>query len=59
MSFLKKVLEVIAPKLIPESSDGLRAMITASLDEWEAKAEQTKNPFDDILVKVVRKALGL
>ena len=43
---VKMLLDAISPQL--------REMIRAGLSEWEAKAQTTANPWDDLLVRFLR-----
>lgn len=59
MSYLKELMEDLAVKAVPKASTGIKTAITKALDTLEAKAKATSNPFDDILILIIRKALGL
>ena len=43
---VQMILDAISPQL--------REMIRAGLAEWEAKAQTTANPWDDLLVRFLR-----
>ena len=51
LDILRAVLGGVSPEM--------RKMLTESLDKMEAKAKETKLPFDDIAVMVLRAATGL
>lgn len=44
--------------LLVKASPELKAMLCGKLDELEAKAKETRNPFDDILVKMAKGMVG-
>lgn len=52
---LLNVLRSILLKATPD----VRQKLTQLLDDWEEKAKATPNPFDDLLVFVVRGLLGV
>lgn len=51
-----KLLDIfgLVDKILNSISAELREVIKKSLVEWEAKAKETPNPLDDILVKIAR-----
>jgi|2_EtaG_2_1085320.scaffolds.fasta_scaffold51984_2 hypothetical protein len=56
--FLKiaaKVLGVIVTALTPE----IRDMVSDTIKGWEAKAEETENPWDDHFVAILKEILGI
>ena len=50
LALFLKILSLISPEL--------RAMIKASLDEWEVKAKETSTIVDDILVAIAKMLFG-
>lgn len=48
----------LLPKLIAGLSPEVKAEITQALDKMETKAQQTKLPFDDVGVAMLRMMLG-
>jgi hypothetical protein len=54
-NLLSTILMIVVGAVTPE----LREALSKSVVEWEAKAAQTKNPFDDILVKIIKAMLGM
>ena len=53
-----KILDVLL-SLLTGMSPELREELKAAIDKMEAKAKQTKLPFDDVAVKLLRIATGL
>lgn len=54
MKWLQMILGIFG-MLTPE----LRAEFKVFFDNWEAKAKETKNPADDVIVAVLRGLLGV
>lgn len=56
-----KLLDIfgLLDKMLNSISTELREAIKKSLTEWEAKAEATPNPLDDLVVKFVRIILNV
>jgi len=61
MSNLLKLLDVfgLLDKFLNSISADLREAIKTSLTEWEAKAKETPNPVDDLVVKFLRILLNV
>lgn len=51
LALLKKIIETISPQL--------REFILEMLTKMEAKAKETDNPLDDVLVLVLRVLFGM
>jgi len=51
---MKNWLRELLKLLIPVISAPLREVIIASVDDWEKKAAQTANPWDDIFVGLLK-----
>ena len=56
-----KILDVfgLLDKFLNSISGDLREAIKKSLVEWEAKAKETPNPIDDLVVKFLRIILNV
>jgi len=56
-----KILDVfgLLDKFLNSISGDLREAIKKSLVEWEAKAKETPNPIDDLVVKLLRIILNV
>ena len=52
---LAGVLKTVAQKATPE----IREEFKRHLDEWQDRCEATPNPFDDLLVFIIRGLIGL
>jgi len=61
MDKLLKLLDVfgLLDKFLNSISGDLREAIKKSLIEWEAKAKETPNPVDDLVVKFLRILLNV
>jgi hypothetical protein len=57
MTWLLKVFGIFTG-FIDKITPQLRSEIESALDKWEAKAKETKNPYDDILVQLVKGLFG-
>lgn len=55
---MKKWMWDLMIMLFLKASPEIRAVVCQKLDELEAKAKETKNPFDDILVKMAKGMAG-
>ena len=44
--------------MLMKASPELKAVVCQKLDELEAKAKETKNPWDDMLVKMAKSVAG-
>ena len=56
-SFLSSLFVKILPLLLVNVTPDLRGVLVSFLDKLEQTAKQTKSPFDDILVSVLRAVL--
>ena len=54
-SVIQTLLAMLVPMLTPE----IKAEIGAFLDQIEAKAKATPNPYDDIAIHIIRIVTGL
>jgi len=56
-----KILDIfgLLDKFLNSISGDLREAIKKSLTEWEAKAKETPNPLDDLVVKLLRIILNV
>ena len=51
--WLLRIIALVIPQVSPQIRDGLCSL----LNELEAKAKETKNPWDDILIGLVKTIL--
>ena len=56
---MEKILAKIAEKIVSQMSDGLRNEIKAAVVKLEAVAAETGNPWDDILVLILKVVVGV
>ena len=56
---MPKWLFVLLQFLWPRISEPLRRAIEDSIRDWEAKAKETSNDLDDVIVAVVKWIMGI
>lgn len=56
---MNKILLNILMLILPSMTEPFRGFIVSALDEIQKKAEETKNEYDDMAIKVIREILGL
>ena len=56
---MEKVMAKILERILAQMSDQFRAQLITMIKNLEKAAEQTENPWDDILVLVLKCAVGI
>lgn len=58
-TFALKAAAKLLGTLIKTLSPEIRDIVTKTVNEWEAKAKETENPWDDHFVALVKEILGI
>jgi len=56
---MEKIIAKVIEKVISQMSDNFRKQIIESIKDLEVAAEATQNPWDDILVLILKVAVGI
>ena len=56
---MEKIISKIIEKLLEQMSDELRQSLVQMVRNLEVVAKKTENPWDDILVLIIKVAMGI
>ena len=56
---MEKIIAKIIEKVVMQMSDGLRKELQQAIVKLQAVADQTENPWDDILVIILKVVCGV
>jgi len=59
VSKILSILIGILTAAVGAATPALREMVQANVTQWEAAAKKTANPFDDLLVSIVKGIFSL
>lgn len=56
---IQEILIKILVSAVQNATPAMRQALLEYLNEWEAKAKTTDNPFDDLLILILKALLGV
>jgi len=56
---MEKIIAKIIEQIVKQMSDNLRKELMAAIQKLETVAKQTQNPWDDILVLILKVVIGV
>lgn len=56
---IQEILIKILVSAVQNATPAMRQALLDYLDEWEAKAKTTTNPFDDLLILILKALIGV